>query len=107
VIRASVAGIPELLDNLAGDTRNVLLTFARIWTTLATGQIRPKDTAAHWALTQLPPRHRPVLEHARQLYLNCHYSEESWSETLQTQVRPHVDCVLAEIDRLSSRSQRT
>ncbi|MGW7339955.1 aminoglycoside adenylyltransferase domain-containing protein [Streptomyces sp. NPDC054808] len=104
LVRASVAGIPDLLDNLDGDTRNVLLTFARIWTTLATGQIRSKDAAADWALAQLPPEHRPVLEHARQLYLNCRYSEESWSETLRAQVRPHVDRVLAEIDRLSIRS---
>ncbi|MFI0976181.1 aminoglycoside adenylyltransferase family protein [Streptomyces sp. NPDC021093] len=107
LVRASVAGIPDLLDDLDGDTRNVLLTFARIWTTLATGRIRPKDVAADWALAQLPPEHRPVLEHARQLYLNCRYSEESWSETLQTQVRPHVDRVLAEIDGLSTRSRLT
>ncbi|MFI9630669.1 aminoglycoside adenylyltransferase family protein [Streptomyces sp. NPDC052042] len=101
LVRASVAGIPDLLDNLEGDTRNVLLTFARIWTTLATGQIRSKEAAADWALAQLPPEHRPVLEHARQLYLNCRYSEESWSEALQAQVRPHTARVLAEIDRLS------
>ncbi|MFD5140737.1 aminoglycoside adenylyltransferase family protein [Streptomyces sp. NPDC058378] len=107
LVRASVAGIPDLLDNLDGDTRNVLLTFARIWTTLATGQIRPKDAAADWALAQLPPEHRPALEHARQLYLKCHYSEESWSETLRAQVRPHVDHVLAEIDRSSTLSRRT
>lgn len=49
LVRASVAGIPDLLDNLDGDTRNVLLTLARIWTTLATGQIRSKDAAADWA----------------------------------------------------------
>lgn len=107
LVRASVAGIPDLLDNLDGDTRNVLLTFARIWTTLTTGRIRPKDAAADWALARLPPEHRPALEHARQLYLNCRYSDESWSETLQAQVRPLVDHVLAEIDRLSTRSQRT
>ncbi|MFD7749111.1 aminoglycoside adenylyltransferase domain-containing protein [Streptomyces sp. NPDC059698] len=104
VVRASVAGIPDLLDNLGGDTRNALLTFARIWTTLATGQIRSKDAAANWALGMLPPEHRPVLEHARQLYLSYHYSEERWSKVLRAQVRPHVNHVLAEIDRLSTRS---
>ncbi|MFD4748247.1 aminoglycoside adenylyltransferase family protein [Streptomyces rubiginosohelvolus] len=102
LVRASVAGVPELLDDLEGDTRNVLLTFARIWATLATGRIMPKDAAADWAVGQLPPEHRAVLEHARQLYLNCSYTEESWSEALRTQVRPHVDRVLAEIERLSS-----
>ncbi|MCA1271872.1 aminoglycoside adenylyltransferase family protein [Streptomyces rubiginosohelvolus] len=102
LVRASVAGIPELLDDLEGDTRNVLLTLARIWATLATGRIMPKDVAAGWAVGQLPPEHRAVLEHARRLYLTCSYTEESWSEALRTQVRPHVDGVLAEIERLSS-----
>ena len=104
LVRASLAGIPGLLDNVAGDTRNVLLTFARIWTTLATGRIASKDDAADWALAHLPPEHRPVLAHARHLYLDCHYSEESWSDELQAQVRPHVDLVLAEIDRLRTRT---
>lgn len=100
LVRASVAGLPGLLDDLDSDTRNVLLTFARIWTTLATGRIESKDAAADWALTRLPAEHRPALEHARQLYLDCNYSEESWSEALRAQVRPHVDRVFTEIDRL-------
>ncbi|MEU3410335.1 aminoglycoside adenylyltransferase family protein [Streptomyces sp. NPDC006658] len=100
LVRASVAGIPGLLDDLHSDTRNVLLTFARIWTTLATGQIKSKDAAADWALAQLPPGHRSALEYARHLYLNCPYSADSWSDVLQAQVRPHVDHVLTEINRL-------
>ena len=77
-----------------------MLTFARVWTMLATGEIRSKDTAADWALARLPSEHRAVLEHARQLYLNCTYPEESWSDALRSRVRPHVNRVLAEIDRL-------
>lgn len=46
VIRASLAGIPDLLSAVHGDTRNVVLTLARVWTTLATGRIEPKDAAA-------------------------------------------------------------
>ncbi|WP_112466945.1 aminoglycoside adenylyltransferase family protein [Streptomyces triticisoli] len=103
LIRSSTAGIPDLLDDLDGDTRNVVLTLARIWTTLATGEIRSKDHAADWALAQLPPEQRPVLEHARELYLNCRYSEESWSQELTAQVRPHVETVLTEIGRLTHR----
>lgn len=100
LVRSSLSGVPGLLDDLDGDTRNVVLTLARVWTTLATGEIRPKDEAADWALARLPPERRPVLEHARDLYLNCRYSEESWSRELKAQVRPHVDAVLTEIDRL-------
>nr|WP_313879509.1 aminoglycoside adenylyltransferase domain-containing protein [Streptomyces sp. FIT100] len=44
--RAIVAGVPELLDDLESDTRNVLLTLARIWMTPATGTIGSKDAAA-------------------------------------------------------------
>lgn len=101
LVRASVAGIPELLGDLDGDTRNVVLTLARIWTTLATGEIRPKDTAADWVLARLPPEHRPVLEHARRLYLTCRYSEEAWSDDLKAGVHPYADQVLVEIGRLS------
>ena len=36
--RAVVAGLPALRDELADDTRNVLLTLARAWVTLATGE---------------------------------------------------------------------
>jgi streptomycin 3"-adenylyltransferase len=100
LVRATVAGIPGLLQDLEDDTRNVLLTFARIWTTLATGQLKSKDAAADWALAQLPPGHRSVLRHAKELYLNSQYSEESWSDELMAQVRPHADHVLAEINRL-------
>ncbi|NYV76918.1 aminoglycoside adenylyltransferase family protein [Streptomyces sp. UH6] len=100
VVRASLAGVPGLLEDLEGDVRNVLLTLARVWTTLATGRVRSKDDAADWALARLPPEHRPVLRHARDLYLNCRYDEESWSEELRRRVRPHVAHVLGEIDRL-------
>ncbi|OEU88025.1 nucleotidyltransferase [Streptomyces abyssalis] len=99
--RACVAGIPGLLGDLDGDTRNVVLTLARVWTTLATGGIKSKDAAADWALRRLPPEHRPVLEHARDLYLGAGYDEESWSEELRAAVRPYVDAVLAETGRLT------
>jgi len=101
VIRGSLAGIPELLSDLPGDTRNVVLTFARIWATLATGEIKSKDAAADWALAQLPPEHQPVLQHAKQLYLTSRYTEETWSDELKAQAHPHVGAVLAEIDKLT------
>ncbi|MGW3137967.1 aminoglycoside adenylyltransferase family protein [Streptomyces sp. NPDC001139] len=100
LVRASLAGIPGLLDDLHDDTRNVLLTLARIWTTVATGEIRSKNAAADWALARLPPEHRAVLEHARDLYLNCRYTEENWSSAMRERVCPLVDRLLAEIDRL-------
>jgi streptomycin 3"-adenylyltransferase len=35
VLRGCLAGIPDLLHDLPGDTRNVVLTLARIWVTAA------------------------------------------------------------------------
>jgi predicted nucleotidyltransferase len=104
LIQASVVGMPALLEDLPGDTRNVVLTLARIWTTLATGTIRSKDAAADWALERLAPQHRPVLAHARRLYLESTYDEETWSDELRAQVPPHVDEVLAHIGRLTPQS---
>ncbi|GGS64048.1 aminoglycoside adenylyltransferase family protein [Streptomyces violaceus] len=74
--RAVVAGVPELMDELDSDTRNVLLTLARIWATLTTGDIRSKDAAAVWALGRLPAEHRPVLARARAVYLG--EEDERW-----------------------------
>ncbi|MGW0773598.1 aminoglycoside adenylyltransferase family protein [Streptomyces sp. NPDC002835] len=95
--RAITAGIPGLLADLRDDTRNVVLTLARIWVTLATGEIRSKDTAADWALGHLPIEHRPAMAHARAIYLGD--ADESWHEELFAQVQPLVDHVLAEIRR--------
>ncbi|MDJ1135955.1 aminoglycoside adenylyltransferase family protein [Streptomyces iconiensis] len=100
LVRASVAGLPGLMDELEDDTRNVVLTLARVWSTLATGEIRSKDAAADWALARLPPEHAPVLEHARYLYLNSLYTEERWDTALRESVRPYADHVLAGIDQL-------
>jgi streptomycin 3"-adenylyltransferase len=97
VARAMRDGIPALLADLDDDTRNVLLTLARIWSTLATGVIRSKDAAADWALPRLPEEHRAVLTRARAIYLG--EEEERWDD-LRRRVRRHADHVVAEINRL-------
>jgi predicted nucleotidyltransferase len=103
-IRSSMLdGIPGLLADLAWDTGNVLLTFARIWTTLETGVIRSKDAAADWAMDRLPPRDRPVLAHARAIYLGERPDE--WSG-LRQDVRPSVDRMTKEIRRVAKRPAR-
>jgi predicted nucleotidyltransferase len=103
LIRAMVDSIPILMPGIdAGDdTRNGLLTLARIWTTLATGEIRSKDEAARWALARLPDEHRPVLAHARAAYLG--ESPEDWRE-LASRLRPHVDHVVERIRALAAKA---
>ena len=93
---AMVGDLGALLDDLEPDTRNVILTLARIWSTLATGAIRSKSDAADWALTRLPEEHRPVLAHARAVYLGD--ERETW-DAFAGRIRPHADHVVAEIER--------
>jgi streptomycin 3"-adenylyltransferase len=90
-------GVDGLLAELEPDTRNALLTLARIWSTVATGVIRSKDAAAEWALPRLPEEHRLPLESARASYLGD--AEERW-DALRPQVRALADHVVAEIGRL-------
>jgi len=63
------AGVPALMGELAEDTRNVLLTLARMWYTTSTGGIVAKDAAAEWALQRMPKRQGAALAHARSVYL--------------------------------------
>lgn len=79
LVRGMVDGLPALLADLPGDTRNVLLTHARIWATVSTGEIRSKDDAADWALSRLPDEHRPILARARDLYRTGGYGDP-WDE---------------------------
>ena len=101
VVRAMVDMVPVLMPGIeeGDDRRNGLLTLARIWTTLASGEICPKDQAANWALARLPEEHRRVLAHARAAYLG--EEPEDWSD-LVPRVRPHVDHVVARIRTLAA-----
>ena len=97
LVRAMTGGIDGLVEELDDDTRNVLLTLARMWSTVADGVIRSKDDAADWALPRLPAEHRAVLARARAIYLGD--EEERWDD-VHPQLRPHTDHVVGEIERL-------
>jgi streptomycin 3"-adenylyltransferase len=86
--RALTDELPSLLLDLGTDTRNIVLTLARVWVTVATGDIRSKDGAADWALARLPPEHRPVLERARAVYLD--EEPERWDD-LRAALAPFAD----------------
>ena len=99
VRRATIDAIPGILLDLDNDTRNGILTLARIWITVATGTIRSKDAAADWALPRLPEAHREVLARARAIYLG--EAEEGWDD-LRPQVRVDADVMVAEIEHLAA-----
>jgi streptomycin 3"-adenylyltransferase len=98
LVDAMVGSLDGLLQDLEGDTRNVVLTLARIWCTVATGAIRSKDGAATWALARLPDEHRQVLVRARSIYLG--EQDDRWDDVAAS-LRPHVDRVVGEIRRVT------
>lgn len=77
-MQAIAAGVPASLEEVHSDTRNVLLTLARVWTTMATGVALSKDHAADWALARLPAHHRPAMALARDAYLGK--ATDYWDE---------------------------
>lgn len=60
--------LPGLIEGIKGDERNVILTLARMWLTVATGEISPKDVAAEWAIPKLPKEQAILLNLARKAY---------------------------------------
>lgn len=98
LLRAMLDGVQPLLADLEGDTANVVLTLARIWITIATGDLTSKDAAADWALPLLPEGHRLVLARARAVYLGT--EEDRWDD-LAPRVRPHAEHVVDRIRALA------
>ena len=66
--RAIMESLPGLIEGTHGDERNVILTLARMWITVAVSEIAPKDVAAKWAIPQLPAEHAALLDIARKAY---------------------------------------
>lgn len=66
--RAIMESLPGLIESIKGDERNVILTLARMWLTMAVGEISSKDIAAEWAIPQLPKEHAALLNLARKAY---------------------------------------
>lgn len=78
-IRRAIGDLaPALLETPRDDERNVLLTLARMWRTLATGEFVPKDEAALWAAARLPNDQAAVLHAAREAYLGS--PEDDWAK---------------------------
>ena len=83
--RAMLHGADESCSRL-DISHSSVLTLARIWLTVETGEIGPKDAAADWALERLRPVHRAVLARARAIY---YLGDED--EAVQDDLRPRVD----------------
>jgi predicted nucleotidyltransferase len=94
-VQAMVHGLPELMANLESDTRNALLTLARVWHTLETNTIYSKADSAGWAIPQLPNEYQVVLKRAKSIYLGV--EEENW-EYLAQLIKPCAEFIQAKIN---------
>ena len=101
---ALTAVLPGLLGDLADDTRNVLLTLARIVLTLETGAIEPKDVAARRAEAWLAPDAAAALRTARVGYLG--EARDAWDDpSAQASAWAAADALLARIRELGPSSR--
>ncbi|MGI4851535.1 MAG: aminoglycoside adenylyltransferase family protein [Janthinobacterium lividum] len=98
-ITAMKDGLPNLISDLDHDTRNVLLTLARIWSTVTTDTIRSKPAAAEWVIDRLPEKYRPVLKRAKAI---CIGEENEYWDDIQELIKPCADFILSKInDKMS------
>jgi streptomycin 3"-adenylyltransferase len=95
VERSIIDGLPAIRAELDSDTRNVILTLARGWTTVYTGEIQSKDAAAKWALAHLPSQHKLPLARALDLYLSGR--SDDWAGIGRASVAAYADYVISRI----------
>lgn len=94
-MEAMLEGLGDLCRELETDTRNVLLTLARIWSTISTDQIRSKSAAANWAIKRLPKQFWPVVTRAKSICIGM--ENEHWDD-LKTLIKPCSDFILEQIN---------
>jgi streptomycin 3"-adenylyltransferase len=92
---ATTHALKNLMSDLNSDTRNVLLTYARIWSTLNTDAIRSKPAAAEWAIDRLPEKYRSVMKRARAI---CTGEENEYWDDIQSLVKPCADFIVSQIN---------
>ena len=96
-ILATTDALKHLMADIETDTRNVLLTYARIWSTLETDTIRAKSAAALFVLDRLPPEYQPALERARAICVG--ETSEYWGD-IQQSIRPCAEFMANHINKL-------
>jgi streptomycin 3"-adenylyltransferase len=92
-IAALVDALPHLIGDLENDIRNVLLTLARVWSTVATDVIRSKPAAADWVINRLPAKYRPVMERAKAI---CTGQENERWDDIEKLIKPCADFMLSQ-----------
>ncbi|UNK42432.1 aminoglycoside adenylyltransferase family protein [Luteimonas sp. S4-F44] len=80
-VRAAILSMrSEVARNLVGEEVHALLTLARMWVTLESGEIVAKDVAADRVMTRLAEDRRAPLRRARDIYLGrCPNDWRGWA----------------------------
>lgn len=94
-ILATKAALKNLMADIHTDTRNVLLTYARIWNTIETNTIRSKPAAALFVINLLPKEYKPALERARAICVG--EVSEFWDD-IEPLIKPCADFMVNQIN---------
>lgn len=94
-MKAMLHDVDRLVADIEHDTRNVLLTFARIWSTLETDTIRSKPAAADWVINHLPEKHKPVMKRAKSI---CIGAENEYWDDIKMLIKPCADFMVDKIN---------
>lgn len=105
-IKAMLQDLDRLSADITDDTRNVLLTLARIWNTLETNTICSKTDAADWAIERLPNTYQAAMKRAKSI---CIGDENEHWEDIIVSLKPCADLILQKIKstKLSRNSNKT
>lgn len=95
-VDSSTAEVDSLMNDIDWDTRNVLLTLARVWSTIETDAIRSKVDAANWAIEKLPADFKKVLMRAKSILLG--ERNEYW-EDLKNLIKPCANFMIEQVTK--------
>ena len=98
-ITATTREIDNLMEDLTWDTRNVLLTYARIWSTNETDEIRSKQDAAAWVIDRLPQEYQPLMKRVRAI---CLGEEKEYWDDMKYIIRPFAEYMVHKIKEKKS-----
>lgn len=96
-LAATKNALSSLAADLQSDTRNVLLTYARIWRVVETDELCSKPNAADWALNRLPDIYKPIMKRARAI---CIGEENEYWDNITALIQPTVDYMIKQIDNM-------
>jgi streptomycin 3"-adenylyltransferase len=94
-MKAMLHDLNRLATDIEDDTRNVLLTYARIWSTLETDEIRSKPAAADWVMSHLPKIYQPVMNRAKSI---CIGIENEYWDDIEGLIKPCADFMVNKIN---------